>query len=214
MASDLETGIRAAATEPDSPGRGRRLRIPKFLRNGLVLGVLVVVGWYIILPEVFRAKHNVSSLEAVFTEIAERITTLRSDPKLIRRGAVWAALNWLLDAACLWVFLLALHHYVSPIDVFVAYGIGNLLAAIPITPGGLGTVELAVTALLSGFGVPPLIAGLAVLGWRLLNFWIPIPVGGACYVSLRIGRGETLPQLARDAAASRRVPEGTGTPVS
>jgi len=29
-----------------------------------------------------------------------------------------------------------------------------------------------------------LVVGLA---WRLVNFWLPIPVGTACYVSLRAG---------------------------
>jgi hypothetical protein len=25
-----------------------------------------------------------------------------------------------------------------------------------------------------------------VLGWRLVNFWLPIPVGAAAYLSLRL----------------------------
>ncbi len=29
---------------------------------------------------------------------------------------------------------------------------------------------------------------LAVLGWRLVNFWMPIPLGAGCYVSLRFER--------------------------
>ena len=53
----------------------------------------------------------------------------------------WAALNWLLDAACLWVFIWSFGHVISPIDLLVAYGLANILAAIPITPAGLGVVE-------------------------------------------------------------------------
>jgi len=143
-------------------------------------------------------------LETVITRIAERIKAFWSDQELVRRGVTWAALNWLFDAACLWVCLLAFGHYLNPIDLFVAYGVGNVLAAIPITPGGLGTVELAVTALLVGFGVPTLIAGFAVLGWRLFNFWLPIPVGGGCYLSLRLERGATLREMAKNARRSRR----------
>ena len=45
-----------------------------------------------------------------------------------------AGLNWVFDAASLWAFIAALGHYVNPIELFVAYGVGNVLAAIPITP--------------------------------------------------------------------------------
>jgi hypothetical protein len=31
-----------------------------------------------------------------------------------------------------------------------------------------------------------------VLGWRLVNFWLPIPIGAASYSSLRLGRGAGL----------------------
>lgn len=147
-------------------------------------------------------------LETVITRIAERIKAFWSDQELVRRGIIWAALNWLFDAACLWVCLRAFGWHLNPIDLFVAYGVGNVLAAIPLTPGGLGTVEVAVTALLRGFGVPTLIAGFAVLGWRVLNFWLPIPVGGGCYLSLRIERGATLRELAKNA---RRARSGRGT---
>ncbi len=156
-------------------------------------------------------------LEAVIGRIAERIKAFWSDRELVRRGVAWAALNWLFDAACLWVCVLAFHVSLNPIDLFVAYGIGNVLAAIPLTPGGLGTVELAVTALLRGFGVPTLIAGFAVLAWRLFNFWLPIPVGGGCYLSLRIEHGATVRELAKGASRlgrSKKTDPETGPVAS
>ncbi|MGH9087963.1 MAG: hypothetical protein ACRDYZ_07600, partial [Acidimicrobiales bacterium] len=36
---------------------------------------------------------------------------------------------------------------------------------------------------------PKTIAILGVLSYRLVNFWLPIPMGGAAYLSLRIGPG-------------------------
>jgi len=38
---------------------------------------------------------------------------------------------------------------------------------------------------LVGFGSARSIAILGVLGYRLFNFWMPIPVGAGAYVSLR-----------------------------
>jgi hypothetical protein len=33
------------------------------------------------------------------------------------------------------------------------------------------------------------VATLGVLGWRLVNFWLPIPVGAIAYISLKVPRG-------------------------
>jgi uncharacterized protein (TIRG00374 family) len=63
--------------------------------------------------------------------------------------------------------------------------LANVLAAIPLTPAGLGVVETVLITSLVGFGVPHSQAILAVLAYRLINFWLPIPAGGACYASLQ-----------------------------
>src|SRR5579875_2831406 len=119
--------------------------------------------------------------------VADRLRTLGADRLLLRRAIVWAAANWLLDAASLWVCVAAFHTLLSPIDLLVAYGLANIVAVIPITPAGLGTVEATLVYTLVGFGVPNhnREALLAVLLYRLFNFWLPIPVGGGCYLSLR-----------------------------
>jgi len=67
----------------------------------------------------------------------------------------------------------------------VAYAIANLVAAIPITPAGLGFVEATLIAISVGFGAPREVAVVAVLGYRLVNFWLPLPVGLYAYVHSR-----------------------------
>jgi hypothetical protein len=99
---------------------------------------------------------------------------------------VWASLNWLLDAASLWCFVAAFGSLVNPVLLFAAYGIGNVAGALPITPGGLGVVDSLTPLLLVGFGATRSVATLGVLGWRLVNFWLPIPTGAAAYVSLKV----------------------------
>jgi uncharacterized protein (TIRG00374 family) len=59
------------------------------------------------------------------------------------------------------------------------------VAAIPITAGGLGIIEGVLITTIWGFGVPHSQAILAVLAYRLVNFWIPIPIGGVSYASLQ-----------------------------
>jgi uncharacterized protein (TIRG00374 family) len=131
---------------------------------------------------------SADTVTALVQTVADRVKVLFKNPELLYRAGTWAAANWLLDAASLWVFLLAFRADISPIDVLVAYGLANILAVIPLTPSGLGVVELTIVSVLTGFGVPGGAATAGVLCWRLVNFWLPIPFGGAAYLSLRLGR--------------------------
>ena len=141
-------------------------------------------------------------VSALLQHLADRITILFSNRRLLGWAFTWAALNWLADAACLWFILLAFGHAVSPIDLLVAYGLANIMAAIPLTPGGLGVVEFTLSASLAGFGVPASVAYLGVIAWRLVNFWLPIPLGGLSYLSLRLGvRKSGLAQIERGSEA-------------
>jgi uncharacterized protein (TIRG00374 family) len=129
---------------------------------------------------------------AAVNRIGGSFRQLGSDRHNLRVAVGWAALNWILDAACLYSFLAAFHAYVNPFELFAAWGIANVLAVIPITPGGLGFVESVAITLITSFGPTKSVSTLAVLGWRLVNFWLPIPIGAASYTSLRLGRGAGL----------------------
>ena len=124
---------------------------------------------------------------AVLHQVAERLEELSSDRQLLRRVVFWATANWLLDAASLWVFLRAFGESLSPEALLVAFGLANVLAAIPILPGGLGVVEGAYTAALTGFGVPARVAVPAIATYRAAQYLMPIALGGLAYASLRVG---------------------------
>jgi uncharacterized protein (TIRG00374 family) len=147
---------------------------------------------------------------SVIRRIAERLSTLVADRDLLRRAVGWAAANWLLDAASLWVFVAAYGKLISPIDLLVAYGLANILAVIPITPGGLGVIEGVLIPTLSGFGVGKGVATVAVLSYRLVNFWLPIPVGGACYLSLRLESVHGFRQRVEEVRNVAAPPRGGG----
>ena len=131
-------------------------------------------------------------ISRLLDKVADRISLLLNNRRTLWWAFTWAGLNWILDASCLWVFLWAFGHPISPIDLLVSYGLANILAVIPITPAGLGVIEGVLIPTLVGFGVPHDQAVLAVLSYRLVNFWIPIPVGGVAYASLRWRRSRAL----------------------
>jgi hypothetical protein len=74
------------------------------------------------------------------------------------------------------------------VGLVVSFCLANIFASIPITPGGLGIVEGIYIPSLVGFGLTTTTATVSVLSYRLVQFWLPMLVGGVCYVSLRFGR--------------------------
>jgi hypothetical protein len=69
----------------------------------------------------------------------------------------------------------------------VAFGLANIFAVIPITPGGLGIVEGIYIPTLVGFGLNRRQATLGVASYRLAQYWLPILLGAIMYLSLRVG---------------------------
>ena len=60
----------------------------------------------------------------------------------------------------------------------MAYGLANIAGLRSRSrPNGLGVMEATLSGILVGFGTPRTIAIWGVIAWRLVNFWLPIPLG-------------------------------------
>jgi len=106
----------------------------------------------------------------------------------------WLALTLATLAGHLTVFLVLLVSLrtvgvpaadVSFAEAFAAWALIRIITTIPITPGGLGVVELGLTGALVSFGggQPEVVA--AVLLYRVLTFVPPIATGGVCLLVWR-----------------------------
>jgi uncharacterized protein (TIRG00374 family) len=124
-------------------------------------------------------------LEKIVLQASESLRQLATDRRVLAGSLIWASLNWLLDAAALWCFIAAFGSFANPVLLFAAYGIANVLGAIPVSPAGLGVIDSVTPVLLVSFGLTRSVATLGVLGWRLVNFWLPIPAGAAAYLALK-----------------------------
>jgi uncharacterized protein (TIRG00374 family) len=148
-------------------------------------------------------------MPAVVGRLSEQLRSLVADRRLAAAAIGWSAAYWLALAAALWVLLHAFGWTGHPVSVLVAFGIVNVLAAIPVTPRGLGVLEAVLIPMLVGFGAPAAVATLGVVVWRLLSFWAPIPLGTLSYVSLRVAnrgamsRAQTADELADLSRTSR-----------
>ncbi|MDQ4058146.1 MAG: YbhN family protein [Actinomycetota bacterium] len=91
------------------------------------------------------------------------------------------------------VLLVSLRHVgvseneASWIQVLAAFAFIRLVSALPITPGGLGVVELGLTAALIAAGGDRAEVVAGVLVFRALTYLLPIPFGALTYIAWRRG---------------------------
>ena len=83
--------------------------------------------------------------------------------------------------------------------VFTAFAVARLAGALPVTPGGLGTVDAAFIAMLTALGANPSRALAADLVWRMATYLLPVSVGTITYL-VWLGR------QGRRMAADARLP--------
>jgi putative heme transporter len=138
----------------------------------LAAGVaLLVLHWVL--------RRRVARASAWFTrrfapERAHRLSASRRDLAAI--GAL-AYANWLFDCASLYAALAAVHAHVPLQSIVLTYAIAQLVASLPLLPGGGGTVEVSLALGFAAFGHTSgsVIAG--ILLFRLISCWGLVPVG-------------------------------------
>jgi uncharacterized protein (TIRG00374 family) len=148
---------------------------------------------------------------------SERAVNFRRDTiGLLRGRALRITITTLLSHLSLYlVLLLALRDVgvseqeVGWIKVLAAFAFVRLLSAVPVTPGGLGVVELGLTAAL-GAGQPDATQNqiaAAVLVYRALTWFAPIPLGIVAWSFWRSNRSwrSSVDQRRTRLAAGRRT---------
>lgn len=167
-------------------------------RNALLQTVaLIGLALFVLAAGAFAAGLSSARVADWVGDTAARIANWGL--KLIRRGPVtwdgrsfvsfrndavgllrrrWHVLTLATLAGQLSVFLLFLvslrvldvtPHEVSGIEAFAAWSLSRLLGSIPLTPGGIGVVEVGLTTLLVGFGGDNAEVVAAVLVYRFLT---------------------------------------------
>jgi uncharacterized protein (TIRG00374 family) len=108
----------------------------------------------------------------------------------------WFRLSWttvLSQVALFFVLLLSLRHMgvsegeISTTEAFAVYAFSRLLSAVPITPGGVGLIDIGYIGGLTAFDnaeKAQIVA--AVLLFRALTYGVQIPLGGFTYVIWRV----------------------------
>jgi hypothetical protein len=133
-----------------------------------------------------RARNALRRRSEPLRELPKRL--LRERDRIVsvvgprwKRSLVMTVGRWAFDYATLLAALAAVGSHARPSLVLLAFCGAQVLAQIPVTPGGLGFVEAGLTAMLTLAGVSGGNAVLATLAYRLVSYWLPLPVGLAAY---------------------------------
>lgn len=121
-----------------------------------------------------------------------------------------ALANWLYDAATLVASIKALGIGVPWRGILVIYGLTQISASLPITPGGIGVVEGSMAALLIAYGTKPESAFAVVLLYRIVSFWGLVPIGWGSWFAIEIAQRHGLRRRAHPWALHGH---GTETPT-
>ena len=74
---------------------------------------------------------------------------------------------------------------VTAVEALVAFAFARLGTFVPITPGGLGTVDAVMVTMLTGFGASNPDAVAAVLVWRALSYFPQVLLGVVTFLIWR-----------------------------
>jgi putative heme transporter len=137
-----------------------------------------------------RVRNRIRRNSEPLTELPARL--LRERDRILQtlgthwKGALLATVGrWTFDYLTLLAALAAVGSTPRASLVLLAFCAAQLLAQIPLTPGGLGFVEAGLTGMLTLAGVSAGDAVLATFAYRLFSYWLPLPAGVIGYVAHR-----------------------------
>ena len=144
----------------------------------LVLGAVVlmaVIGSALFVPRVRTWVW--AKIEPTYRQVWPRLVWIMSNPLRLALGVggtLLLSLSYILSfGASLWAF-----GYTLPFSVLaITYLASNTVGSVVPSPGGIGPVEIALTAGLVAAGIPSGVALPVAIVYRLVTFWIPIPTG-------------------------------------
>ncbi len=173
-----------------------------------VAGVLLALGLLFALvppdlgPRIARFVHgkrgreiaeNIAKVPAVFAEGFRFAISLFAHPRQGGLAVLGAAGFWAANIGILWACFHAFGVHVPLAVVVQGFFLGMVANLIPFAPAGVGAVDAGMIGAFVLFGIPETTVFPAILIYRLIAFWMPIPFGVAAFFQLRktVHRWET-----------------------
>jgi uncharacterized protein (TIRG00374 family) len=165
-----------------------------------VAGLLLALGLLFALvppdlgPKVARFVHgkrgqeiarNIAKVPAVFAEGFRFAISLFTHPRQGGLAVLGAAGFWAANIGILWASFHAFGVHVPLAVVVQGFFLGMVANLIPFAPAGVGAVDAGMIGAFVLFGIPESAVFPAILVYRLVAFWLPIPFGIVAFFQLR-----------------------------
>ncbi len=172
--------------------------------RSFVIGLLALIVTFVLAIKIFGNSGKVKKIKERYLQPSKNANHQSQTPKntlnaLLReigaihssssgwlRAWLFALANWLFDAACLATSIWALHANVPWRGFLAIYGLTQIAASLPITPGGLGVVEASLAALLTAYGMPATMSLAVTVLYRSISFWALQPIGWGTWIFIEL----------------------------
>lgn len=131
------------------------------------------------------ARRPVREPSAHADELFDAIALIRTRPLRSLPVAGWAISVDLVHVLWVYAAVQAVGGGAGLDAALVAYGVATLFGIVGIVPGGLGFVELGMTAALVSYGMPTPAAAAATVLYRVAELWLPLAAGALASRRLR-----------------------------
>jgi uncharacterized protein (TIRG00374 family) len=149
----------------------------------------LVAGWARGHRRVGLARR-IASVPATIASGTRTALSILLHPSRGLLSIVGAAGFWAANIAVLWACFHAYGESVPKAVLIEGFFVGMTANLLPFFPGGVGSVDAGMIAAFLAFGLPSSTVFVAVLTYRVIAFWLPIPPGVVAYFQLRrtVGR--------------------------
>lgn len=142
-----------------------------------------------VIERVFGPTWHDSQVQLMVDEITHNRRIMADQPWRVLSLIALQLIIFMLHSLALLAILHGLGVEIGPLATLAAYGLALIVSTYTVLPAGGGTVEAALTVGLTIQGVPLEAALGATVLFRLLSFWLLLPLGALCYrVLMRDGR--------------------------
>jgi len=141
----------------------------------VIAGLVAIAATVAALPAGRRLLR--ARVAPTINQVLPQLLQIAQHPRKLAEGIGGTLLLTAAYIGCLAVCVKALGGSIPIASVAVVYLTGSAIGSLVPTPGGLGAIEAALSAGLTAAGMPGAAAVSAVLLYRLLTFWLPVPIG-------------------------------------
>src|SRR5436190_3333613 len=120
-----------------------------------------------------------------FDDIKNPWRIYQEHPVLVFVTILFHCCVFLSDSITLFALFQGLGVQITFLSVFIGFVLTKIISLLPFLPGTLILYEGSMTLLYVHFGVPFAVAAVVTILYRVLSFWLPIPIGFFLYKRLQ-----------------------------